>query len=73
MRTQGTHYLFTLIVKTRKNNYVQIAEKVTTSKFREFISPAKIFFKKSSENVKFIGGFIHTMYILPIYVDSTNA
>ena len=33
---------------------------------REFMSPAKIFLRntESSENVKFIGGFIHTRYIL---------
>ena len=42
-----------------------------TSKFREFMSHAKIFLRntESSENVKFIGGFIHTRYILSTYVD----
>ena len=47
----------------------------TTSKFREFMSPAKIVLRntESSENVKFIGGFIYTRYILSTYVDSINA
>ena len=47
-----------------------------TSKFREFMSPAKIFFlrnKESSENVKFIRGVTLTRYILCTYVDSNNA
>ena len=41
------------------------------------MSLAKIFLRnrnmESSENVKFIGGFIHKRYILSTYVDSINA
>ena len=39
------------------------------------MSPAKIFLRntESSENVKFIGVFIHTLYILSTYVDSIDA
>ena len=46
-----------------------------TSKFREFMYPAKNFLrnKESSENVKFIGGATLTRYILSTYVDSINA
>ena len=46
-----------------------------TSKFKEFMSPAKNFFlrnKESSENVKFIGRDTLTRYILSTYVDSNN-
>ena len=46
-----------------------------TSKFREFMSPAKIFLrnKESSENVKFIRGVTLTRSIMSTYVDSNNA
>ena len=47
-----------------------------TSKFREFMSPAKNFFyrnKESSENVKIIGGVTLTRYLLSTYVDNNNA
>ena len=39
------------------------------------MSPHQDFLRnaESSENVKFIGGFIHTRYILSTYVDGINA
>ena len=67
---------FSLVYRVKKPCMILVVLMLDkTSKFREFMSPAKIFLRntKSSENVKFIGGFIHTRYILSTYVDSINA
>ena len=55
--------------------YADQARAEKRSKFREFMSPAKIFLrnKESSENVKFIRGVTLTRYILSTYVDINNA
>ena len=63
------------VMCTKNGSYCENEKKERTSKFREFMSPAKNLFlrnKESSENVKFIGVTL-TRYILSTYADSNNA
>ena len=81
MRTQGTHYPFTLIVKKgQKNGYDQLAEKVIKNNLRIISKPHAYLQTMYKTPVKFqknqyktVGGDAHTRYPLSIHFDSKNA
>ena len=80
MRTQGTHYPFTLIVKSQKNGYVQLAKKVIKNNLRIISKPHAYLQTMYKTPVKFqknryktVGGVAHTRYPLSIHFDSKNA
>ena len=54
---------------------VLVVSKMEQANSENLCPPPRFFLRnmESSENVKFIGGFIHTRYILFTYVDSINA
>ena len=78
MRTQGTHYLFTLIVKMSKK--VQLVEKVTKKNNLRTISKPHAYLQTMTQSpVKFpknrhktVGGVANTRYSLSIDFDSEN-
>ena len=65
-----------LITQNDKSKSFQIKKGISIKQANsENLCPPPFFLRntESSENVKFIGGFIHTRYILSTYVDSINA
>ena len=71
LRTHGTHYLFTLIVKTPKNGLVQTAEKVAKNNLRVISKPHAYLQTMTKTSEKFqmnrhktVGGVAHTRYIV---------
>ena len=79
MRTQGTHYPFTLIVKMPEK-WHQLTEKVIKKDLRIISKPHAYLQTMFKSLVKFqrnrhktVGGVAHTRYPLSIHFDSKNA
>ena len=80
MRTQGTHYPFTLIVKMPEKWLVQLAEKVIKNNLRIISKPHaylqtiyKTPVKFQKNRYKTVGGVAHTRYPLSFHFDSKIA
>ena len=80
MRTQGTHYPFTLIVKMPEKWLSSTTEKVIKNNLRIISKPHAYLQSMFKSLVKFqrnrqktVGGVGHTRYPLSIHFDSKNA
>ena len=80
MRTQGTHYPFTLTVKMPEKWISSTGEKVIKSNLRIISKPHAYLQTMSKTPVKFqknqyktVGGDAHTRYPLSIHFDRKNA
>ena len=80
MRTQGTHYPFTLIVKMSEKWLSSTGEKVLKNNLRNISKPHAYLQTMYKTPVKFqknryktVGGVAHTRYPLSFHFDSKNA
>ena len=80
MRTQGTHYPFTLIVKMPEKWLSSTCEKRDKNNLRIISKPRAYLQTMYKTPVKFqknqyktVGGVAHTRYPLSIHLDSKNA
>ena len=80
MRTQGTHYSFTLIVKMPEKRLSSTYRKSNKNGLRIITKPHaylqtifKSFVKFQRNRHKTVGGVAHTKYPLSIHFDSKNA
>ena len=80
MRTQGTHYPFTLTVKKPEKWLSSITEKVIKNNLRNISKPQAYLQTISKTPVKFqknqyktVGGDAHTSCLLSVHFDRKNA